>query len=113
MKKSTNITRLLLLTAFVAILAFPQHANSQSNLMYGSSRNPLMNSANPAFFPSHSKVYISLPNANINFTSPLSYNSIFQYDSTQQKTYINANSIIDTLTDGSASNYNLFSIFLQ
>lgn len=102
MKKSTNITRLLLLTAFVAILAFPQHANSQSNLMYGSSRNPLMNSANPAFFPTHSKVYISLPNANINFTSPLSYNSIFQYDSTQQKTYINANSIIDTLTDGSA-----------
>ncbi|MCR5193163.1 MAG: DUF5723 family protein [Bacteroidales bacterium] len=102
MKKINNKMRLLLLTALFAVLAMPQLSNAQSNLMYGSSRNPLMNSANPAFFPSRAKVYISLPNANFNFTSPLSYNSIFQYDSTQQKTIINANSIIDTLTDGSA-----------
>lgn len=84
---------------FVAV-ATTQNANAQSNIMYGSSRNPLMNSANPAFFPNHSRVYLSLPGANVNINSPLAYSSVFSYDSTQNKTNINLNSILDTMSNG-------------
>ncbi len=84
------------------MLAIPLIGNAQSSsIIYGSSRNPLMNAVNPAFFPAHSRLYIALPNANIGFDSPLAYSSIFQYDSASNTTYINANNILDTLsTDG-------------
>lgn len=91
------------LTACLLLLAatvFPQTAGAQSNIMYGSSRNPLMNTANPAFFPSHSRLYLSLPGVNMNLNSPLAYSSIFNYDSTENKTNINLNSILDTLSNG-------------
>ena len=81
-------------------MVIPQTVNGQSNIMYGSTRNPHMNATNPAFIPSHSRAYLSLPGANINFSSPLAYSSIFQYDTADSKTYINANNILDTLTNG-------------
>lgn len=87
--------------ALVAVaLALPQTAQGQSNIMYGSSRNPLINTANPAFFPSHSRVYVSLPGANLDLVSPLAYSSIFQYDSATNKSIINANNILDTIANG-------------
>lgn len=86
---------------FIAIMSLPFAAQSQtSSIMYASSRNPLMNNANPAFFPSNSKLYFSLPGANVKFSSPLAFSSIFQYDSAENKTYINANNILDTLANG-------------
>ena len=98
MKKTMiRLTACLLLLAATVI---PQTAGAQSNIMYGSSRNPLMNTANPAFFPSHSRLYLSLPGVNMNLNSPLAYSSIFNYDSTQNKTNINLNSILDTLSNG-------------
>ena len=93
--------RTLRITAFTAILVallLPMSANAQSNIMYGSSRNPLMNSANPAFFPNNSRVYLSLPGVNMNLSSPLAYSSIFYYDTTQDRTIINLNSVLDTLS---------------
>lgn len=95
-----RIFRIALCSLALAALAIPQTANAQSNIMYGSTRNPQMNAANPAFFPNNSRVYLSLPAANISLSSPLAYSSIFKYDSTDQKTYINANSILDTLANG-------------
>jgi hypothetical protein len=92
--------RISLIALAAILLAMPSIASAQSNIMYGSSRNPLMNTANPAFFPSKSRIYLSLPGANINLSSPLSYSSIFQIDTVNNKTIINANSILDTLTDG-------------
>lgn len=99
MKKLALIPVLLLILA----VAIPVGSNAQSSsILYGSSRNPLMNSVNPAFFPSNSRVYISLPGVNMNFVSPLAYNSIFQYDSTSDRTLVNANSILDTLANNGA-----------
>lgn len=92
-------TRIFIAAAITLLLAVPLKISAQSNIMYGSTRNPLMNSANPAFFPNHSRFYLSLPGANVNFSSPLAYSSIFKYDTATQKTNINLNSILDTLTD--------------
>ena len=95
-----NVARLAAVALMMVAMAMPEVLNAQSNIMYGSSRNPLMNTANPAFFPSRSRVYLSLPGANLDFSSPLAYSSIFQVDTAAQKTYINANSLLDTLANG-------------
>lgn len=88
-----------LIAVAILMLIAPISASAQSNIMYGSTRNPLMNAANPAFFPSHSRIYLALPGANLNLSSPLAYSSIFQYDTATQKTNINLNSVLDTLSD--------------
>ena len=98
MKKS--ILRLAACALMLVALALPRTADAQSGIMYGSTRNPLMNSANPAFFPSHSRVYLALPGINLKLSSPLAYSSIFRFDSTENKTIVNANSVLDTLTSG-------------
>lgn len=90
---------LSLIAVAILMLIAPISASAQSNIMYGSTRNPLMNAANPAFFPSHSRIYLALPGANLNLSSPLAYSSIFQYDTATQKTNINLNSVLDTLSD--------------
>lgn len=94
--KKINIS---LIAVAILMLIAPISASAQSNIMYGSTRNPLMNAANPAFFPSHSRIYLALPGANLNLSSPLAYSSIFQYDTATQKTNINLNSVLDTLSD--------------
>ncbi len=91
--------RFFAIVASLFLLAAPLSVSAQSNIMYGSSRNPLMNSANPAFFPSRSRAYLSLPGMNLNLSSPLAYSSIFQYDTAAKQTNINLNSILDTLCD--------------
>ena len=101
MKRRSILTVTLALMAVAVSLPLNVKAQT-SSILYGSSRNPLMNSVNPAFFPSNSRVYISLPGVNTNFVSPLAYSSIFQYDSTENKTFINANNILDTLSDNGA-----------
>lgn len=100
MKKSNIRLTVLLMSAFVMVFAISNDIKAQnSNILYGSSRTPQMNSVNPAFFPSKSRMYLALPGVNMNLSSPLSYSDIFTYDSTEQKTYINANSILDTLSN--------------
>ncbi|MBQ6955624.1 MAG: hypothetical protein IJP80_03310 [Bacteroidales bacterium] len=90
--------RIAFLATLAALLCLPVVTNAQSSLMYGSSRNPLMNSQNPAFFPSRSKGYVTLPNFNISLNSPVSLNSLATYDAQQDKTIINANNLLDTLS---------------
>lgn len=90
--------RLIALAVLLTAVAMPLASNAQSSsVMYGSSRNPMMNYMNPAFFPSKAKAYVSLPGLNMDFKSPLSYSNIFSYDSVSDKTVINANSILDTM----------------
>lgn len=95
----------LLLVAATGFVGTPSAQAQNSNVMYASQRIPQTNALNPAFFPKHSKFYISLPGANINFTSPLAYNSIFQYEPGDTAAYINLNNLIDTLSQ--AGNLNL------
>lgn len=97
MKK--RFARLAALFSLATIMAIPQLGNTQSSIVYGSSRNPLMNSENPAFFPSRSKVYLMLPGINLGLQSPVAFNDVFQLDSTGTKSYINANNLLDDLTD--------------
>lgn len=90
--------RIIALAALSLLLCLPMTSKAQSSLMYGSSRNPLMNTQNPAFFPSRSRVYVTLPNFSIGLNSPASVNSLAKYDPEQDKTIINANSLLDTLS---------------
>lgn len=90
--------RAVLLSTLAVILSIPVSSNAQSSLMYSSSRNPLMNAQNPAFFPSRTRVFVTLPNFNLGLNSPVSVNSLAKYDPEQDKTIINANSLLDTLS---------------
>ena len=92
-----TMLRIFCLASLAFLLAMPATSFAQSAVMYGSSRNPKMNSKNPAFFPSRSRIYLSLPEINLNLNSPVSVNSIAHYDSIQGKTIINANQLLDTL----------------
>ena len=93
--------RIIISAVLFASLALPQIAMSQSSaIMYGSTRNPVTNSYNPAFFPRNSRLYLSLPNAGVEFAGPLSYSDIFRYDPETQKTFINAGNILDSLSQG-------------
>lgn len=88
--------------AALLLMAMPGVLNAQSsNILYGSSRNPMMNSVNPAFFPNSTRLYLSLPNINVDFTSPVSYSEVITYDPELQKTIINANQVFDKLTQNS------------
>lgn len=84
-----------------ACLLIPTSAKAQSNLIYSSQRIPNANEYNPAFFPKNSKMYLSLPGANLKFQSPLSIDNIFQYAPGDTATFINFNAILDTLKDNS------------
>ena len=98
MKK--NSFRILAAVLVAIVLAIPTIGEAQtSSIIYGSTRNPLMNAVNPAFFPNHSRFYMALPSANIGLNSPLSFSGLFQYDSTSNTTIINANNILDSLAD--------------
>lgn len=84
----------------IALLAIPTSISAQnSNILYFATRNPHSNSVNPAFFPSHNRMFIALPSANIDFTSPLSYSDIFTYNPGDTATTINLNTILDTLSN--------------
>ncbi|MBP5547972.1 MAG: hypothetical protein J6X58_03650 [Bacteroidales bacterium] len=96
--KSFRIICIAVIAVLIAAV-FPQNTNAQSNIMYGSSRNPHMNAANPAFFPSNSNGYVTFPSFNFNLSSPLAFSDIFQYDSTSDKTIINATNILDLMSD--------------
>ncbi len=97
MKKSSF--RIAILAALAVVLSMPAVTNAQSSIMYGSSRNPLMNTHNPAFFPARSSFYLSLPNVNVSLNSPVSVNSLARYDEEQNKTIIDANKLLDTLSN--------------
>lgn len=94
-----NTLRLTAILSMVALLAIPQFGNAQSSIIYGSTRNPLSNSLNPAFFPTNTKVYLSVFGMNLGMHSPVSYNDIFEMDATRTKTYINLNSLLDKMSD--------------
>lgn len=96
MRKS--VFRIAILATLATLLFTPVATNAQSSLMYGSSRNPLMNEQNPAFFPSRTTVFVMLPNFNVSLNSPVSLNSLAKYDKKQNKTIINANKLLDTLS---------------
>ena len=98
---------LMVAALLTAMVALPELAGAQSSsLLYGSSRNPLANSTNPAFFPRNSRGYLSLPTVSIGLNSPLSYASIFHYDSTDDKTHINLNNLLDTMSNGEKLRFN-------
>lgn len=96
-----NSYRIVLGLLLAVLMVVPGMANAQSSsLLYGSSRNPQETMTNPAFFPRNSSGYLSLPTVSLGFNSPLAYSSIFHYDSTDDKTHINLNNMLDTMANG-------------
>ena len=82
----------------VALLAITAGQAQMSGLLYNSKHIPQKNMMNPAFF-CNSGFYLSLPNLNLNFDSPLSFNDIFtvQPVNGQNITYINTDAILASL----------------
>lgn len=93
--------RILLLAAILALAAGNASAqfNETNNLFYNVRRAPQSNMYNPAFFPSSTGFYLTLPSASLNFGSPLSFHDVIHYDSVQDITVIDLNHIMHTLSD--------------
>lgn len=99
MKHSIFSSKILARLLLVVVVALGPSAMAQtSNVLYSSSRIPQTNAMNPAFFPSNNRVYIALPCANINLTSPLSYSDVVSYQPGDTVTTINMNKLLDSLS---------------
>ena len=93
--------RIILFLAIMAFAAGTANAqyNETNNLFYTARRAPQSNMFNPAFFPSSTGFYLTLPSTDIHFGSPLSFHDVIHYDSTQDLTVIDLNHILHTLSD--------------
>lgn len=85
-------------TLIVALLAMTATQAQMSGLLYNSKHIPQKNLMNPAYF-CNSKFYLSLPNVNLNFDSPVSFNDVFMVKPVdgQNITYINTDAILASL----------------
>ena len=87
----------------VMLLAVGRVQAQESTLLTMSTHLPQINYFNPACFPSSNQFFLTVPNFNVNFVSPVSMNNIMQYDPERNKTVINLNHILDTLALGDYS----------
>ncbi|MBQ9474150.1 MAG: hypothetical protein IJU81_07045 [Bacteroidales bacterium] len=94
---------LSLALAALFLLAAGRLSAQESTILTTSTQLPQINYFNPACFPTSGMFYLSLPNINVNFVSPVSMNNIMQYDPERDKTVININNILDTLALGDFS----------
>lgn len=105
MKRLTKIV--LIGLAMVAASSHSALRAQESTLFTMSTHMPQLNYLNPACFPSGDNFYLALPDFNINFISPISMNNIMQYDETRNKTIININHILDTMSLGDYARLNM------
>lgn len=74
--------------------------NETNNLIYHSFRMPYSNQLNPAFFPTNSTVYLTLPSFGVSFGSPLSIKNFVHLDTTSSgdvNTVIDINRMLDAM----------------
>lgn len=89
------LAAIMMLTAGTAVAQY----NEANNLFYHSFRSPQSNQLNPAFFPNRNSFYISLPGLGFQFHSPMALNQFVYYDSVQQYTIINLDSLFNGLAN--------------
>ena len=84
--------------SIIALLTITAVQAQMSGLLYNSKHIPQKNMMNPAYF-CNSGFYISLPSANLNFDSPVSFNDVFlvKPNNGQNITYINTDAILANL----------------
>lgn len=70
-----------------------------NNMFYHTLRTPQSNLLNPAFFPTNSSWYITLPGVDIQFGSPVAVSDFIKYDRVNERTVINLDSMMNTLTN--------------
>lgn len=94
--------------SIVALLTITAVQAQMSGLLYNSKHIPQKNMMNPAYF-CNSGFYISLPNVNLNFDSPVSFNDVFlvKPNNGQNITYINTDAILANLDTKNELNLDL------
>lgn len=88
----------IVLFVIACMVAFVSQAQ-MSGLLYNSKHIPQINAMNPAFF-TNSKFYLSLPNVNLNFSSPLAFSDLYRVEpdaNGQNITYIDTKGILENL----------------
>ncbi len=101
--------RKIYILATLCILFTTSAVAQNSNILYGVTRIPQMNNANPAFFPIHTKSYTNTFGLNIIGSMPMSLNELVR-DTTvngQRYNFVDANSIIDLLKENNQFNISL------
>ena len=98
MKKIFLIGLMGLMTLVGSNVARAQY-DETNNMFYHMLRTPQSNLLNPAFFPTNSSWYITLPGADIQFGSPVAVSDFIKYDRVNERTVINLDSMMNNLTD--------------
>ena len=98
MKKIFLIGLVGLMTLAGSNVARAQY-DETNNMFYHMLRTPQSNLLNPAFFPTNSSWYITLPGADIQFGSPVAVSDFIKYDRVNERTVINLDSMMNNLTD--------------
>ena len=93
----------ILAASALLLMAAPCKAqyNETNNLIYFADRTPQSNLLNPAFFPQKNTFYLSLPCIWTQLGLPLAIGDMAQYDPNLDKTVIDINNILNTLSDDS------------
>ncbi len=98
MKKIFLIGLMGLMTLAGSNVARAQY-DETNNMFYHMLRTPQSNLLNPAFFPTNSSWYITLPGADIQFGSPVAVSDFIKYDRVNERTVINLDTMMNNLTD--------------
>lgn len=98
MKKIFLIGLMGLMTLAGSNVARAQY-DETNNMFYHMLRTPQSNLLNPAFFPTNSSWYITLPGADIQFGSPVAVSDFIKYDRVNERTVINLDSMMNNLTN--------------
>ncbi len=98
MKKIFLIGLVGLMTLAGSNVARAQY-DETNNMFYHMLRTPQSNLLNPAFFPTNTSWYITLPGADIQFGSPVAVSDFIKYDRVNERTVINLDSMMNNLTD--------------
>lgn len=98
MKKIFLIGLMGLMTLAGSNVARAQY-DETNNMFYHMLRTPQSNLLNPAFFPTNTSWYITLPGADIQFGSPVAVSDFIKYDRVNERTVINLDTMMNNLTD--------------
>lgn len=98
MKKIFLIGLMGLMTLAGSNVARAQY-DETNNMFYHMLRTPQSNLLNPAFFPTNSSWYITLPGADIQFGSPVAVSDFIKYDRVNERTVINLDTMMNNLTN--------------
>lgn len=97
--RASRIATLTLLLLLCTNATRAQFTLENSNLLYNSFRMPQASYYNPALFPRDNSFYLTFPAVNLLFNSPLAISDMMRYDPEQQITILDANSILNTLSE--------------